>query len=191
MFELYKGKIRLVDSKIPEQLRDLRSMKRGDDIIKYIWLSNNRTNDNPLKDLDEAYRSKEAEKIAFGENFKWNIYSDEDIAKIKKSAMKYLKAQSTGLQKEIDLYDKKIYQFIDLLRSTEPEIIKNIHEITGKVSFTTNIDIINSVLENVIDIVSNKLKLKEMKKTGRYTSTLRPTKSGSSAVEKILNKMPI
>ena len=105
--------------------------------------------------------------------------------------MKYLKAQSTGLQKEIDLYDKKIYQFIDLLRSTEPEIIKNIHEITGKVSFTTNIDIINSVLENVIDIVSNKLKLKEMKKTGRYTSTLRPTKSGSSAVEKILNKMPI
>jgi len=58
------------------------------------------------------------------------------------------------------------------------------------VSFTTKINNINYVLENVIDIVGNKLKLKEMKKTGKYTSTLRPTTNSKNTMKKILNKIP-
>jgi hypothetical protein len=168
----------LEDADTPDVLlKFLRKVPKKDKIkwAVYVYLMADRTDENPVKDLPAADRAALAAKAAFK--------TDAAIAKnlnngsVHKDALSciqdYRSELTDKVQADIDVYDNKITQFIKLLKDTKPQIIKNEHEQTGKTSYTTNIDIINTVLENVIKIIIDKATIASAKKTGKFVESLR------------------
>jgi len=172
MFELYRNDIRLVESNVPYYLSDMK-IKDKKSALLFIFLMYDRSDSNPVRDLRDDERLNLVKKIVFKEKDMNSIFSENELAELKRCAKLYKDNETSKIQKEIDLYDKKIYQFISLLNSMKPEIVRNEHEITGKVTFSTNIDIITSVLDNSINIIIDKLALSAMKKSGKYHENLR------------------
>jgi hypothetical protein len=188
MFELYKNKIKLIDKEVPEELSRLKGkVSRYESVVLFIFLMYDRSDENPIKDLRKSSRLKMATKIAFNTDDISTIFSRKEIDEILSAAKEYKENSTDMIQRDIDLYDKKIYEFIDLLNQMQPSIIKNTHEITGRVTFSTNIDIIMSILDNSVNIIIDKIALSGMKRTGKYTNELRRKLSNSNL--KILNKI--
>ena len=180
MFKLYKEKITL-----DKEHENFPSVKEVDNafyedealaIILFIYLITDRSDDNPIKDFPEEERVLEALEVAFGDSdlSLEERYAD-DMDLIERTIAQYKKDNVDKIQKDIDLYDKKMYQFIDLLRhkDNKPKVIKNTHEITDKVSFSTNIEILTTILDNSINIILDKALLVNMKKSGKFNGNLR------------------
>jgi hypothetical protein len=184
-FDLYKEKIRLRkdDIDVPEILDLIEGL--DDDkalkIVLYIFLLYDRTDENPIRELPIKEREKEALEIT-GINFK-----DYDESKLNLAIHKF-KGKAHKLQHDIDAYDKKLFEFIDLLADTDPDIIKNTHEVSGKISFSTNIDIITTALDNSLNIIMDKIILTDMKRSGKFVRQLRG-KLSSQKQKKLLNKI--
>ncbi len=179
MLQLYKESIILDKSKIPntpaiQELLEKFSEKNALNIIKYIFLTYDRSDENPLKDFPESERATRARHIVFGNaNIILKKKFPKDVKLINEAIKEYEKETIDKIQKDIDLYDKKMYQFIALLNSSTPEIIKNIHSLSGRVTFSTNIDILTTILDNSINIILDKAALTLMKKTGKFSNELR------------------
>jgi len=179
MLQLYKDKITIDKSQLPKseaikKIIDDFSEEKATQILIYIYLMHNRSDENPLKDFQEHERSHKAKIIAFGDAKPIADSFDKDQLKlITRAIREYENEFVDKIQKDIDLYDKKMYQFITLLNTNKPKITKNTHDITSKVSFSTNIDIITTVLDNAIDIILDKAALTHLKKTGKWNSGLR------------------
>jgi len=175
MFELYNGKIRLVEDNISypifKEWMSKLSAEKARKRVLFVFLYASRSNDNPIKDYEEKARRAEALRLVYGSK----PPAEEEMKELIYAAKQYYRDEHDKLQKEIDLYDKKIFQFIELLDKTEPEIVRNEHEITGKVTFATNIDIINGVLENSLSVILDKASLQSLQKSGHYNKDLRPS----------------
>ena len=180
MFQLYKEAIKLDEKEIKtpaikELIKELGD-KKALPIILFIFLVSDRSDDNPIKDFPEVERILEAKEIAFGDD-QLDLRKEypKEIKMINNAIKQYKNEKIDKIQKDIDLYDKKMYQFITLLDDVgnEPEIVRNIHDISGRITFSTNIDIINTILDNAIHIILDKASLVSMKKTGRFTGSLR------------------
>ena len=124
--------------------------------------------------MPEPQRVSLAKCSAFGDStFDFNKkFNKQELTKIS-NGIKAYKESVNDLQKDIDIYDKKIYQFITLLENTKPEIVRNTHETRESVSFSTNIDIINLVLDNSINIILDKADLVLLQQTGKFQGSLR------------------
>ena len=173
-FDLYKEETRLQKEKIdvPEILDLIEGLddEKAKAIVMYIFLVYDRTDDNPLCDLPMQERVVEAKSVT-------NIdLKDYDQSKLNLAIDKY-KQKYDDMQHDIDAYDHKLFEFIDLLEDTDPDIIKNTHELNGKISFSTNIDIIITALENSLNIIMDKVVLTDMKRSGKYVKQLRGTLS--------------
>ena len=184
-FDLYKEKIRLKKDEIdvPEIL-DLIEDLDDDEALKvvlYIFLAYDRSDENPLRDLPLEERLREAKEIT---KIDLNTY---DSSKLNLAIHKF-KGKAHKMQHDIDAYDNKLFEFIDLLNDTEPEIIKNVHEVSGKISFSTNIDIITTALENSLNIIMDKMVLTDMKRSGKFVQQLRGRLSPQKQ-KKLLNKI--
>jgi hypothetical protein len=83
------------------------------------------------------------------------------------------------VQRDVDLYDKKIFQFIDLLTDVKnkPTIKKNVHDKKGTVSYSSNLSIISNVLESVLKIIYDKAQVVNVQKGGKFVKSLRGTLS--------------
>jgi len=193
MLHLYKGKIKVDEDNLrkSESIAKIASTFSSDmatKILIYIYLMYNRSEDNPFKDFSEEERSHRSKEVAFGSSSPIaDYFSTEELRLITKAIKEYSEEFVDKMQKDIDLYDKKMYEFIELLDKNKPEIQKNIHTISSKVSFSTNIDIITSVLDNAIEIILDKAALTHLKKTGKWSSELRgglsPHVKGKTHVE--------
>jgi hypothetical protein len=178
-FDLYKDKIRLKEDLIEvQEIKDMIKDLTEDQALKvtlYLFLTTDRTEENPLSDLPEGEKKLEASKVVFDSDAPDLSFVDDEVYTIAKNA--YDDWRHDTFQKDVDVYNKKLFQFIDMLEDTTPEIIKNVHEITGKVSFSTNIDIITTILNNTLNIIIDKGILLDMKKSGDYNKGLRGTLS--------------
>ena len=178
MFQLYKEKIVLLeDDEGISAMQGILAKYKKDDAVKlclFIFLTVDTGDLNPIKDFPEFKRADIARKIVFGS-------STFDIGKtyagsnklVAEAIIAYKKIKYNKIQQDINLYDKKIYQFIALLKENKPEILKNEHEVSGRISFSTNIDIISTVLDNSINIILDKAALVMLQKTGKFSSELR------------------
>lgn len=179
MLQLYKGKIIIDRENLPKSSainEIVNTLKAADatKILIYIYLMYDRSDENPIREFPSSERNKRAKLIAFkSTNQSITTLYPNDIKLIKKAIRQYQNETVDKLQRDIDLYDKKMYQFIDLLNNNEPEIIKNVHDISERVTFSTNIDIITTILDNSINIILDKAALTLMKKTGKFVSELR------------------
>jgi len=179
MLHLYKGKVAINKEELPniQEIDKIISTFKAEDSLKvltYMYLLLNRTDENPIKEFAIPERTRLAKKIAFGNTTDSvaTMYPN-DTKLIAQAFKEYEKLVVDKIQRDIDLYDKKMYQFIQLLEDNEPEIIKNTHEISGRVTFSTNIDIITSILDNSINIILDKAVLTVMKQTGKFSNELR------------------
>ena len=197
MLQLYKNKIILDKEKIPEieSIHEIVDTFKEDDAIQvlmYIYLVYNRTDENPLKDFPSKERLKRAKEIAFGDikNSIETLFPTK-IKLIGQACKDYVLTTVDELQHNIDLNDNKMFEFIDLLSNPDntPKIIRNEHEISGRVTFSTNIDIITSVLDNSIEIILEKAALTNLKHTGKFSHELRGGLSKKKKINKLIQKL--
>lgn len=179
MFVSYKNSLKIDESKIEVPSLKLLVGKMGDkdaiDLSLYLFLIHERGEENPMRDLSERERVKEVGLMIYGDASIDICAKYPTHSKLISDAINEFKSKVDKVQKELDLYDNKLFQFIDLLEDpdNEPKIIKNEHEISGKISYSTNISILTKVLENVIKIIVDKSAIQAMKKGGRYLKPLR------------------
>lgn len=195
MLQLYKNKI-IIDK---EKLPDLESVKQIVDTFKeedslkvlmYMYLVYNRSDENPIKEFPMIERIRWAKDIAF-KNTKDTLESlfPKEIKLINKAFKEYESLFLDDLQRQIDLSDKKMYEFIKLLDDNKPVIVRNEHEISGRVTFSTNIDIVTSILDNSIEIILEKAALISLKQTGKFSHALRGGLSLKKKVNKLIRKV--
>ncbi len=172
MFTLYKEKIKIAkNAYIPPSLLKLKKLVDEETYMQwamYIFLNADRTDDNPIKDIPKPQVASMAARLAFDNNLpKANIELAVEAIK------EYKEHFFDKTQADIDLYDNKMVEFMTLLKNTTPKIVKNVHEQTGKVSYTTNIDIITAILDNVIKIIIDKATMVGLQKSGNSVVMLR------------------
>jgi hypothetical protein len=85
----------------------------------------------------------------------------------------YLKDINTDEQKDIATYSKKMDQFRVMLQGMKPTIEKNIHEKTRVISYSTNMEIINSVLGDIVSLIQAKASMVALHTTGIIPKHLR------------------
>ena len=116
-------------------------------------------------------------EIAFGEDLKEFTAlkdSDEKLRDlINKCIDIYIKTINTDEQKDIATYSKKMDQFRVMLHGMKPTIEKNVHEVTDMVSYSTNMDIINSVLKDIVSLIQAKSSMIALHTTGVIPKHLR------------------
>ncbi len=179
MLHLYKGKITINKEDLPESeaIRTIVDKFKVDDALKvlmFIYLVFNRSDENPIREFPISERSRRAKQIAFKDsttNLETLFPKHKKL--IGRSIKEYESMMVDKIQRDIDLYDKKMYQFITLLKENEPEIKKNVHDLSGRVTYSTNLDIITTILDNSINIILDKAALTLMKKTGKFSNDLR------------------
>lgn len=146
-----------------------RDKKLGNQALLYVFFACDLSKENPLRDLPFDIKVEDAELRVFGSK---GIPEDwlQDIHKAMKD---YESKVVTDEEKDIYTYDKKMDQFNTLLKDTKPKIKKNVNINTDNVSFSTNIDIINGTLKDIINIIQAKASLVALYTTGSIPKYLR------------------
>lgn len=174
---LYKGNLSIDKNSLEEELHKTILKKDkviGTKVLLYVFLYRDETSDNPLKDLPFYDREKEAMLRAFG-NYNYNIEKELGVdwnKLVMKASDEY---PITDSQKDIYTYNKKMDQLDLLLKRTTPKIMRNerLSEGGSYVSFSTNIDIINSILKDITNIIQAKASLVAMHMLGSIPKHLR------------------
>lgn len=142
---------------------ELKALTKLEDLF-YVYFFCDLSKDNPLKDIPYFRKDAEARFRAYGND------SQPLSPKIEAAIATY---PTTEEQKDIYTYDKKMDQFNVLLKDTLPKIERNENDNTGVVSFTTNIDIINGTLKDIINIIQAKASLVALYTMGSIPKHLR------------------
>ena len=172
--EIYKKQLRIKnESDLDPPLLDLlkKSKKMGFKYLLYVYLLKDMGNNNPIKDMREEAKHAEALRIAFGDGME---KIDASWKSMVSKAIKYYDSNIvTDFQREIRVYDDKMDQIGRVLKDMEPEIETNLNTVTGTTTFTSNIDIINRMLKEVLSLIQTKTSLIALNAEGRVSKSLR------------------
>lgn len=172
--EIYKKQLRFKDSDtLDSPLKNLlkKSKKLGFKYLLYVYLLKDMNNDNPIKDMREGMKHKEALRIAFKGELDRVDVEWKDLVNV---ALQYYDGKIvTDFQKEIRVYDDKMDQIGDVLKDMDPEIETNFNTMTGATTFTSNIDIINKMLKEVLNLIQTKTSLIALNAEGKVSKALR------------------
>lgn len=182
----YKGAVRIEPSSIndPELKRLLHELETifqnpslHDRVCIFIFLLCDLSNDNPLVDRPWNTRREEALSVAFGSDLNKFTTLKDSNEKIRDIVNKcidvYLKNVNTDEQKDIATYSKKMDQFRVMLHDMKPVIAKNMNEMNEKITYSTNMDIINSVLSDIVSLIQAKASMIALHTTGQIPKHLR------------------
>jgi hypothetical protein len=182
----YKGTVivdpdSIVEAELKRLLNEIKILvgdeKVYDQICIFIFLLCDLSNDNPLVDRPYNTRREEALDVAFGatlETFKARLAGNDLLRDlINKCIDVYIKDVNTDEQKDVATYSKKMDQFRVMLHGMQPTIEKNTNERTGMISYSTNMDIINSVLSDIVSLIQAKASMIALHTTGIIPKHLR------------------
>jgi hypothetical protein len=182
----YKGTVivdpdSIVVAELKRLLNEIKTVvqdeKVYDQICIFIFLLCDLSNDNPLVDRPYNTRREEALDVAFGstlESFKARLASSDILRDlINKCIDVYIKDVNTDEQKDVATYSKKMDQFRVMLHGMQPTIERNTNERTGMISYSTNMDIINSVLSDIVSLIQAKASMIALHTTGIIPKHLR------------------
>ena len=145
----------------------------GNQLILYVFLVCDISNENPIRDVPYTSKVEEAKDVIFNDP-DYNIQKElgDEWNSLVAAAMKcYETYLITDEEKDIYAYDKKMDQFREMLLETSPKIEKNFG--TTGVSYSTNIEIINNVLEDIVTLIQTKASLVSMMVQGMVPKHLR------------------
>lgn len=174
---VYKSKAVIDPESIQDykEFKDLQKVKRGDECLLYVFLSCDLSWDNPILEIPFTNKDFEAKLLAFGDG-------TYDIEKklgpktrimVEEACAVYRKEIVLDEQKDIAAYDRKMDQFLEMLKNTTPTIEKNTSGESGVVSYSTNIEIINGVLQDIVVMIQSKSSLIAMMVQGTVPKNLR------------------
>lgn len=146
----------------------------GNLILIYVFLRCDLSADNPILETPISQRESEAKLIAFGkEDFNIEKEYGSNWAQLAQEAIfTYNKELVLDMQKDIAAYDRKLDQFTEMLSITHPTIERNKNSY-DHISYSTNIDIINSVLRDIVSLIQAKASLVSMMVQGTVPKNLR------------------
>lgn len=196
----YKGVVTIdpasiVEPELKKLLHELQDVIKDtsifDRVCIFIFLLCDLSNDNPLVDRPWNTRREEALSVAFGDGLTKFVAlkdSNEQVRDlINKCIDVYLKNVNTDEQKDIATYSKKMDQFRVMLHDMKPVIAKNVNEFNEKITYSTNMDIINSVLGDIVSLIQAKASMIALHTTGMIPKHLRgglsPLAQGGIATE--------
>ncbi len=171
--EVYKRKLKIKNlNKLGKPLVDLYEIdsKLGEKYCIYVFLAEDISKRNPIGSMQDADRRSEAMRILFGkENYK---FSDTVQRAIDAASEYYRERVNDQFEREMHTYDTKLDELGTLLDGIAPVITKNTSEKTSDVTFTSNIDLLNKVLKDIIDIIQTKTTLEAMYAAGELNEGL-------------------
>jgi len=184
----YKGIVSIDEDSIQstllkEKLQELKAFVSDDEqyrkICIFIYLLCDLSSENPL--VDRPFDSKKADAltVAFGsyqDGINFDALADGTPALkelVNAAITNYVQYENADEQKDINTYNTKMDQFRNMLHDMEPVIIKNDNERTGMITFSTNIDIINSVLSDIVSLIQAKASMIALYTTGIIPKHLR------------------
>lgn len=151
-------------------------------MLLYVFYCCDLTEDNPLKHID--YRVKEKE--AFARSFQGTSKKKFNVAErklIDAAIETYNYFNETSAERAIIAIDKKIDEARTKLEDEEVEIIRNVNENTGVVSFTSNEGILSNLAKQIGEMMTLKLQISNAAKKMENTGRVRGNK-GSSLAER-------
>jgi hypothetical protein len=182
----YKGLVTIdpssiVEAELKRLLNEIKTIVKDEEIYDkigiFIFLLCDLSNDNPLVDRPYNTRREEALDVAFGSrlgDFKVLLDSSDGLRDLINKCMDfYIKEVNTDEQKDIATYSKKMDQFRVMLHGMKPTIERNTHETTQMISFSTNMEIINSVLGDIVSLIQAKASMVALHTTGIIPKHLR------------------
>ena len=182
----YKGSVSIdqesiVQPELKHLLSELKKSINNENIFNklciFIFLICDLSNDNPLVDRPYNTKREEALQVAFGDDLdKFNKIKDSnDLVRdnVNRCIDIYLKEVNTDAQKDIATYSKKMDQFRVMLNAMKPRIERNVSERTEAISYSTNMEIINSVLRDIVSLIQAKASMVALYTTGSIPKHLR------------------
>jgi len=150
-----------------------KDLEIGNQILLYVFLVCDISYDNPIRDVPYVDKQREAAMVAFNDE-DYSIYNTlgKEWHELTIEAIKcYDKEIVQDEDKDVYAYDKKMDQFREMLMETTPRIEKNFGPDT--ISYSTNIDIINNVLEDIVTLIQTKASMVSMIVQGTVPKHLR------------------
>lgn len=183
-FYLYKSELKVrLDGTEPIIFKKIldKDPVKGIKAMLYIFFACDESKNNPIKDVPFNEREEHALLNAFGSKT-YNIQSlgTDWYTLITNGKEAYKKEIVKDEAKDLAVYDKKLDQFRTMLAATIPTIERNINK-DGSITFSTNIDIINGVLANVVSLINTKASLVSMYLNGDASKV---TRSGLSPLSR-------
>lgn len=176
-FYLYRTQLKVkLDGTEPLVLKKMldKDESIGTKALLYVFLSCDESKNNPIKDVPHNSRDSHALLNAFGSDT-YDIgkqLGDEWLSFITNGKHAYKTNIVKEEEKDLAVYDKKLDQFRVMLSTTDPIIERN-EDKDGNISFTTNIDIINGVLADVVNLINTKASLMSMYLNGDASKVIR------------------
>ena len=139
-------------------------------MLLYVFYCCDLTEDNPMQNVDFRMKEEEAFKRAFqGTGKKRFTKKEEELVWSAMEAYNFF--NETSAERAILAIDKKIDEARTKLEEEEVEIIRNVNENTGVVSFASNENILGSIAKQIGELMTLKIQItnaaKKMENSGR------------------------
>lgn len=155
--EMYKKEIIISEVNIPILEKIIEKDKvLGHKLCLYVFLTKDLSKDNPIATMSYLEKESQAKSIVFNNaDYK---FDDDILPEVILAQEYYYKNFVDKTDKLLETYNNKMDQFNTLLSDPKnaPKIIKNESEKDGSISYASNIKIINSIMNDVLNIIVNK-----------------------------------
>jgi hypothetical protein len=197
-FTLYKGQLSVdvdsIDNSDVLHLWELDKSKKKSKALKallYVFFSEDLSSDNPLAQIPFYDREEKCLFRAFGD-VAYDIHSElgeEWADAIERAKDSYRANNVPDTLKDIATFDRKMDQLGIMLKDTAPVIRRNVHETTGKITFSANTEIITKALNSVVQIIQSKASVASIHAQGIIPRQLRgglsPLSSGKIKIDNL------
>jgi hypothetical protein len=150
-------------------------------MLLYIYLCCDLSEENPMKDVDFRQKPQQALSRAFKD--KNRKFSKEEQVLIDAGMDAYNYFNETAAERSEIAMDKKIDEARSMLETTLIEVVRNVNPQTGVVSYASNESIITKIAQQINEMMSLKLTMKQTAMKIQSTSRVKGNK-GSSLIER-------
>jgi seryl-tRNA synthetase len=130
--------------------------KRANQILLYIFLMCDRSDQNLLRDVEAVFKEEQCLSRAF--NSASTKFSEDEQALIADAMTAYRIFNDTPEDRLLRSIDLKMEQLSTMLNSTTPEIQRNVSK-DNSVSFSSNLKIITDAIKEISNLMATKEKV--------------------------------
>lgn len=158
-----------------------KSEDLGNRMLIYVYYCCDLSEDNIMRDLD--YRMKPEQAMVRAFSGKKDKFTEQEQKLIDAAIDAYNFFNETSAERAVLAIDKKIDEARTKLEEEEIEIIRNVNESTGVVSFASNETILSKLAENIGKLMTLKISVMNAAKKMENSGRVRGNK-GSSLIER-------
>lgn len=158
-----------------------KNLDLANSMLLYIYLCCDLSEENPMKDVDFRQKPQQALSRAFKDKNKKFTLVEQELLDSGMDAYNYF--NETAAERSEIAIDKKIDEARSKLEETKIEVVRNQNPQTEVVSFVSNESIITKIAQQINEMMSLKLTMKQTAMKIQSTSRVKGNK-GSSLIER-------